>query len=250
MEVENIGSRVIELPVRKFSRAPVAALHLLGDVDSEEFLAQILEAVPLGEGPHQAGRDLGAVDRRHDDTHVVADCREIEPGEVKDLQGARVCQESAQPRCREVAPGELHEMGIAVAAGELNEAQTVAQGLEAHGLGVDSDRGPEIKAGGKISLIEKVGHVTAKVEESWPATPANPVRHRIGRRSGHEKATRTCPREQGRAALVPRRRLELPRGLPHRYLKPARLPIPPPGHGASPSGRRGNLSSGNTLEGN
>src|SRR3546814_12916758 len=33
-----------------------------------------------------------------------------------------------------------------------------------------------------------------------------------------------------RRSMVPRRRLELPRGLPHRYLKPARLPIPPPGH--------------------
>ena len=56
-------------------------------------------------------------------------------------------------------------MGIAVAAGKLNEAQTVTQGLEAHGLGIDRNRGPEIKAGGKISLIEKVGHVTAEVEE-------------------------------------------------------------------------------------
>ena len=30
--------------------------------------------------------------------------------------------------------------------------------------------------------------------------------------------------------MVPRRRLELPRPFGHRYLKPARLPIPPPGH--------------------
>jgi hypothetical protein len=30
--------------------------------------------------------------------------------------------------------------------------------------------------------------------------------------------------------MVPRRRLELPRPCGHRYLKPARLPIPPPGH--------------------
>ncbi|CBS88059.1 protein of unknown function [Azospirillum lipoferum 4B] len=32
--------------------------------------------------------------------------------------------------------------------------------------------------------------------------------------------------------MVPRRRLELPRHFCHRYLKPARLPIPPPGLGA------------------
>src|SRR5262245_60557055 len=33
----------------------------------------------------------------------------------------------------------------------------------------------------------------------------------------------------GGAAMVPRRRLELPRPCGHWYLKPARLPIPPPG---------------------
>lgn len=35
-------------------------------------------------------------------------------------------------------------------------------------------------------------------------------------------------------ALVPRRRLELPRPCGHRHLKPARLPIPPPGQAANP----------------
>ena len=38
--------------------------------------------------------------------------------------------------------------------------------------------------------------------------------------------------------LVPRKRLELSRPFGHRYLKPARLPIPPPGHQA-PRGDRG-----------
>ena len=38
--------------------------------------------------------------------------------------------------------------------------------------------------------------------------------------------------------LVPRRRLELPRPCGHRYLKPARLPIPPPGHFGVPHGLR------------
>ena len=34
-------------------------------------------------------------------------------------------------------------------------------------------------------------------------------------------------------AVVPRRRLELPRPNGHWHLKPARLPIPPPGHAVS-----------------
>src|SRR5215475_1811962 len=45
---------------------------------------------------------------------------------------------------------------------------------------------------------------------------------------------RTAPSSSDAAAaassgMVPRRRLELPRPFGHRYLKPARLPIPPPG---------------------
>ncbi len=32
--------------------------------------------------------------------------------------------------------------------------------------------------------------------------------------------------------MVPKRRLELPRSCDHWHLKPARLPIPPPGQGA------------------
>ena len=42
-------------------------------------------------------------------------------------------------------------------------------------------------------------------------------------------------RFSSRSALVPRRRLELPRPCDHRHLKPARLPIPPPGHNVSQS---------------
>ena len=40
------------------------------------------------------------------------------------------------------------------------------------------------------------------------------------------------------AGMVPRRRLELPRPCGHRYLKPARLPIPPPGPLISVSRRK------------
>ena len=36
-----------------------------------------------------------------------------------------------------------------------------------------------------------------------------------------------------RIVVVPRRRLELPRPNGHWHLKPARLPIPPPGHAMS-----------------
>ena len=43
-----------------------------------------------------------------------------------------------------------------------------------------------------------------------------------------------------RIVVVPRRRLELPRPNGHWHLKPARLPIPPPGH-AMRSAQNGRL---------
>lgn len=46
----------------------------------------------------------------------------------------------------------------------------------------------------------------------------------------HQKTKTT--RVGGFVCLVPRRGLEPPRPCDHRYLKPARLPVPPPGHGA------------------
>ena len=44
--------------------------------------------------------------------------------------------------------------------------------------------------------------------------------------------------------MVPRRRLELPRPCGHRYLKPARLPIPPPGHRCGLAACRAGNSAG------
>jgi hypothetical protein len=58
-----------------------------------------------------------------------------------------------------------------------------------------------------------------------------------GRRSGEGMAPKggggaQKKKRAQKKAMVPRRRLELPRPLGHRYLKPARLPVPPPGHTA------------------
>jgi hypothetical protein len=87
---------------------------------------------------------------------------------------------------------ELDEVGPAVAGRKLDQAEPVAMAVQTHGLGVDRDYVAEVEAVGQVAPVEFEGHAVT-------------------------------PR------MVPRRRLELPRGCPHRYLKPARLPIPPPG---------------------
>ena len=49
-------------------------------------------------------------------------------------------QQGGQPWRLEGAARHLHEMGVAVAGRELDQAQPVAMRIEAHGLGVDGDR--------------------------------------------------------------------------------------------------------------
>src|SRR5215218_8424348 len=45
-------------------------------------------------------------------------------------------------------------MGVAVAGGELNEAQFVAARMETHGFRVDGDHRPQLDMGRKISLVD------------------------------------------------------------------------------------------------
>ena len=91
---------------------------------------------------------------------------------------------------------------VAVAGGELHQAQPVAMRVEAHGLGVDRD-----------DRAERSGRPAGRAgADGWSPPGMN------------------CVLLSRCALMVPRRRLELPRPCGHRYLKPARLPIPPPGH--------------------
>src|SRR6185437_1308640 len=63
MEMEDIRRGIAELLVGQLGGAPIGGLLLFREVDAEQFLAQILEAVPVGEGANQLGGDLGAIDR-------------------------------------------------------------------------------------------------------------------------------------------------------------------------------------------
>ena len=74
-------------------RAPVGALLLLREVDAEQFLAQILETVSVGEGPHQFRRDLGAIDRRAIDIEIDLERAQIEAREMEQLEDLRVLEQ-------------------------------------------------------------------------------------------------------------------------------------------------------------
>src|SRR3546814_13506797 len=96
-------------------------------------------------------------------------------------------------------------MEDAVSRRKLDQGQPVAQRVQPHRFGIDGD---------EVAWIEAVRQIAAMEFDDQAALLCSiPRPIRVTRRR----------------SMVPRRRLELPRGLPHRYLKPARLPIPPPG---------------------
>ena len=86
VEVEHVGGGVGELLRRQFGRAPVRTLLLLVEFDSQQFLAEITQAVTVGEGAHQLGGDLGAADRRDGDAQGVLEDGDVEPGEMHELE--------------------------------------------------------------------------------------------------------------------------------------------------------------------
>ena len=103
------------------------------------FAAEVLQAVAVGIGAHQLGGDFGAIDRGAINAEVAADCRHVEAGEVEDLGHPRVGQQRLQVGGFVVSLGELHQMADPVAGGKLQQAETVAGQVQAHGLAVDGD---------------------------------------------------------------------------------------------------------------
>ena len=48
--MQHVGGGIVELLLGQLGGTPVGGLLLLGQLDAEQVLAQILEAVPVGEG--------------------------------------------------------------------------------------------------------------------------------------------------------------------------------------------------------
>ena len=83
MQVQHVCGRIQQLVVGQFFRAPVAALLLLGDVDADDFLAQILESMPVGHRADEAGGDLGAIDRCREHAQMLKKHADVETPEME-----------------------------------------------------------------------------------------------------------------------------------------------------------------------
>ena len=121
--------------------------------------------MPVGIGPHKPRRDLGAIDRAGDGSESLAENGEVETGEMKEFQYLGVVQKPLQIGRLGLPFGDLHELGVAVAPGELDEAEPVALRVEPKRFGVDRHDRAKIEAVGEIAFVQSNSHFAASLFE-------------------------------------------------------------------------------------
>ena len=134
--------------------APVGALLLLVELDAEEFLHQVLQAMPVGVGAGELGGDLGAVEGARVDAEVILDHGHVEARVMEDLGDGGVGEQRLEVWRVVAGAVELHQMGIAVTGGELHEAELVTAGNETQRFGVDGDGASEIEPRRQVALVK------------------------------------------------------------------------------------------------
>ena len=158
VQVTHVAGGIFLLRFGKLGSAPVAGLLLLGDFHRQRFLQQILQPVAIRVGAHQFRCDLGAEHRGGPHAQELVDHRHVEPGEVHQFQAFGISQHRLQIGRIILAGGKAHEMFIAVAIADLQQAQPVAVRVEAHGLAVHGHRAGCEDAGGTITFVKIYGH--------------------------------------------------------------------------------------------
>ncbi len=61
MQIEHILGGILLLRIAQDMSAPIGALLLLVELDAEQLLDEVLEAMPVGIGAGKLGSDLGAI---------------------------------------------------------------------------------------------------------------------------------------------------------------------------------------------
>src|SRR5882672_1047243 len=98
VQIKHVGGGIGELLLAQAIGAPVGGLLLLGEIDAQKLLAQILQAEPVGECPGQAGGDLGAVDRRAAHAERMLEHGDVEAAEMEKFKNLGIGQQGRQVR--------------------------------------------------------------------------------------------------------------------------------------------------------
>ncbi len=84
--------------------------------------------------------------------------RDVETGEMEELEHFVIRKQAREIRRSRIALCDLHEVGVPIAARELDEAKPVAVRVEAERLGVDRDHRAGLIIGRQIAMMEAVSH--------------------------------------------------------------------------------------------
>src|SRR6266702_1175582 len=149
-----------EIQPRPIGQEPEAGRGELGPaLAREQNVELVFERVLVRIGPRQPRRDLGAIERGRHDAERAIERRDVEAGEMEDLQHGRIGQEPLEIGRVTAGRRDLHDVGAAVARRELDDTEPVAVRIEPHGLGVDRDRAAIARQVGQIPAVQPYGHV-------------------------------------------------------------------------------------------
>ena len=157
VQIQNIACGILELCLAQGVSRPVRALLLLGQIHVEQFLAQVLQSVPVGIGPRQPGGDLGTIDRVGFRSEGIEQHGDVETAEMEYLALRAVAQQFLQVGRSFLALFDLNHIGGAVARRQLHDAQPVAGRFQAERFRVDGDIPFIAVEAGKVVLVNPYG---------------------------------------------------------------------------------------------
>src|SRR4051812_41460612 len=135
MQVTHVARCIIALRIRQLVGTPIAALLLFRNVDVEQLLDQILEAMAVGIRAYQARGSARAIERRGHDAEICLHDADVESREVIELQAIGITEQRLQVRRGIVASTlEPHKVLVPLAVRQLYEAQAVATWNQPHRL--------------------------------------------------------------------------------------------------------------------
>ena len=158
MQEAHVRCGIILLRIAQLRPAPIARLLLLGYVLAQHLAHQFLQPVPIGIGAHQLAGDLGAEHRRGRHPHIILDGGQIESAEMIQLHPRRIGQDALQiGRIVAGAGVETDQMLIPVAIGNLQQAQSVPRGAQAHRFRIDGQIARFEDAIGQVFFVKMHG---------------------------------------------------------------------------------------------
>ena len=108
----------------------------------------------IGVGAGDLGGDLGAIDRRGHDAEGMMQDPHVEAAVMEELHDVRVGEQAFEIGSARLAGVDLHDVGAAVAARNLDDAEPVPPDNEPQRLRVDRRRLAKGRIGRQIVAVE------------------------------------------------------------------------------------------------